>query len=148
MQMGNWPGMLGHLGTWAQNRLDDLKTTELAMYAYDEGTGVDRRSRLLVARELGLLDVVEAVAEPAETGPGPEVWKTTGDLHPWPVVRGVQMSYSQTSGRRAPQLRVFLEHPAFDQTIEWPDDNPLLTALQEFGATCMRQALPANVLAA
>lgn len=144
MQMGNWSGMLGHLGTWAQNRLDDLKTTELAMYAYDEGTAVNRRSRLLVATELGLLDVVEAVAD--EPGPGAEVWKTTGDLHPWSVVRGVQMSYSQTAGRRAPQMRVSLEHPEFEQTIEWPDDNPLLVALQEFGTTCMRQtqALPAK----
>lgn len=93
-----------HLAIWAQNRLDDLKTTELAMYAYDEGTGVDRRSRLLVATELGLLDAVEAVTQPEKAGSGPDVWKLTGDLHPWSVVRGAHLSYSQKGGRQAPQL--------------------------------------------
>lgn len=142
--MGNWPGMLGHLGTWAQSRLDDLKTTELAMYAYDEGTGVDRRSRLLVATELGLFDAVEAVAEPDEAGPGAEVWKTTGDLYPWADVRGAHLSYSKAGDRQAPTLQVSLEHPPFDRTMNWPNDNPLWSALQEFGATCLGKALPAK----
>lgn len=35
MHMRDWPGMLGYLGTWAQQRLDEIETSELAMYAYD-----------------------------------------------------------------------------------------------------------------
>jgi len=84
--MHSWPCNLGYLGTWAQARLGEMKTTELAMYAYDEGTGVDRRRRLLVATELGILEVVAALRD----GAAPFVsWaeEATRRLQP-PVTRG------------------------------------------------------------
>lgn len=111
------------------------------MYAYDEGTGVDRRSRLLVATELGILEVVEAVAGSAEAGLGPDVWKLTGDLHPWAVVRGARLSFSQTGERQAAQVRAGLDHPAFEQEMNWTD-NPLRDALRDFGVTCLGKAGP------
>lgn len=141
MLMRDWPGMLGYLGAWAQQRIDDLGTTELAMYTYDEGTGVDRRSRLLVATELGLLEVVEVFAGPAEAGPGPDVWKITGDLHSWAMVRGARLSFSQIGERQAAQVRVGLDHPAFEQEMNWAD-NPLREALRDFGVTCLGKARP------
>lgn len=84
---------------------------------------------------------MEAVAGPAEAGPGPDVWQITGDIHPWAVVRGARLSFSQIGERQAAQVRVGFDHPALELEMNWAD-NPLRDALREFGVTCLGKAGP------
>jgi hypothetical protein len=144
VKIADWPNDLARMApaTWAAERLHELGLDELAAYAYDEGEGWERITRILVATAAGILDVSERAASGDQAGPGDDVWRSEGELIPWGAVRRPRLTFTEFTSKRQLLVMFKLEHPELDRTeAKMPPLNEApRTALVDFANECMRRA--------